>query len=318
MTRPYEVVDVVPDSPAWEAARLHSLGASEVPAVLGVSPYATRLDVYRAKFGDPRPLDPELAFIGHAEELTVGRWLRKFHPELGVIRRGYMARSTIVPWLHASFDRFVLRRGAWTPVQIKTAHQFAGDDWVDGVPLAVQVQVQTELLVHGGDLGWVVAFVGGRRFHLHPVERDQAFIDEVLIPDTEAFWRDHVQAQVPPDPSSTAEAARHWRGEGGIIEADEELVALWEQLGFAQNVKSAAEAEVDRLKLALQLRMRESTELVDDAGRTLVTWRAKRGATRVDLDRLRADHPDLIADYLVQSEGSRTFLRKKIRQEIPA
>jgi putative phage-type endonuclease len=311
----FERVDVTPDTPAWEAERRHSLGASEVPAVLGVSSYATPLDVYRSKHGIDRNLDPELAFIGHAEELTVGRWLRRFHPELGVLRRGFMARSTEAPWLHASFDRFVVRRGQWIPVQIKTAHQYAGGDWSEEVPLAVQVQVQTELLVHGSPHGWVVGFVGGRRFHLHRVDRDETFIRDVLLPETDTFWREHVEARIPPAPTSLPEAVSRWAGVGGQIEADDELVDLWARLGIAQLQAADADAEVDRLKLEIAARMGEATELVRN-GQTLITWRPRAGASRLDTARLRAEHPDLAEAYTVAATPTRTFIRKKIREGI--
>jgi putative phage-type endonuclease len=182
---PYARVDVIPDTPAWEQERTRTLGASEVPAVLGLSPYATPLDVYRGEVRRRPDMDPELAFIGHAEELVIGKWLRAFRPELGVIRRGFMARSLEHPWLHASFDRFLVKRAHLDAVQMKTAHQYAGADWEDEqVPLAVQAQVQTELLVHGAERGYAVAFVGGRRFHLHPIDRDEEFLQDLLIPQT--------------------------------------------------------------------------------------------------------------------------------------
>lgn len=313
MSAPYERVDVAPDTPAWEAERRHTLGASEVPAVLGVSPYSTPLDVYRGKFGDGSTIDPELAFIGHAEELTVGRWLRRYHPELGVLRRGYMARSTEHPWLHASFDRFVVRRGLWVPVQIKTAHHYAAHDWQDEPPLAVRVQVQTELLVHGAPYGWAVGFVGGRRFHLHRIDRDEDFMREVLVPDTYRFWRDHVEAQVPPDPSSPAEAVRRWRGDTDLppVVADTELLQAWRDLGDAQSRLDTEQGEVVRLRLQIMRRLGDATDLIDDRGRTLITWRPRRGSRRLDTDLLADEHPEIGLDrYLVRGEPTRTFSRK--------
>lgn len=320
MSAIFERVDVTPDTPAWEEERRRTLGASEVPAVLGVSPYATPLDVYRAKFGVDRAFDPELAFIGHAEELTVGRWLRRFHPELGVLRRGYMARSVEAPWLHASFDRFVLRRGVAVPVQIKTAHQYAGGDWADEVPLPVQVQVQTELLVHGAAYGWAVGFVGGRRFHLHRIDRDEDFIRDVLIPDTRTFWHEHVVAEIPPDPSSPAEAARRWAGDldAEPLVADADLLDLIRDLDDAQAEAKRVDALVDELRLKIQIRMGEATELVDPDGRTLATWRPRAGSRRLDTTRLRDEHPEIAADYTTVGTPTRTFIRKKIREGIPA
>jgi predicted phage-related endonuclease len=235
--------------------------------------------VYRAKFGQDRGLDPELAFIGHAEELTVGRWLRKFHPELGVIRRGFMARSVEAPWLHASFDRFLVKRGDWRPVQIKTAHQFAGADWEDDVPLAVQAQIQAELLVHGSAAAYAVGFVGGRRVHLRAIERDEEYLRDVLIPQTRAFWEGHVLAQIPPDPISSAEAASLWPGGEGEVVADAELLQLLADYRAAKHAAKTYEAGAAEYALAIQKRMRDASVLLDPGGEVLATWKPTAGST---------------------------------------
>lgn len=310
LAEPFTRVDVTPDTAPWEAERRHTLGASEVPAVLGLSPYATQLDVYRAKFGVDRDMDPELAFIGHAEEVVIGKWMRAFRPELGVLRRGFMARSLVAPWLHASFDRFVVRGGTWRPVQMKTAHQYASADWADEqVPLAVQAQVQTELLVFGGQRGYAVAFVGGRRFHLQPIDRDEEFIRDLLIPQTRRFWEEHVLAEVPPDPTTSAEAVSIWPGDDddAPLVADSKLMhTLW-QIRRMQKLEKGLEARLDDLKLQVQKRMGNATEVVDPMGETLATWRPTKGARRLDSKALRADLPDVAETYTRQAAPGRQF-----------
>ena len=73
----YEKINVTPDTPAWEKERRLSVGASEVAAVMGLSPYgATPLDVYKHKHGVDRHFDPLLAWIGHQSEPIIEAWLR--------------------------------------------------------------------------------------------------------------------------------------------------------------------------------------------------------------------------------------------------
>jgi putative phage-type endonuclease len=314
----FDRVDVVSDTAPWEAERRHSLGASEIPAILGLSPWATPLDIYRSKFGIDRDMDPELAFIGHAEELTIGRWLRKFRPELGQIRRGFMARSIQYPWLHASFDRFLVKRGVWTPVQMKTAHQYAGDDWEDDqVPLAVQAQVQAELLVHGSPYGYAVAFVGGRRFHLVQIVRDEEFLQDILIPQASRFWHEHVLAENPPDPTSSKEAVSLWPGIDDDYVADGEVVRMIDLLRVEQAAVKSFEAEVDRLKLEIQKQMRNATQVVDPMGEVLATWKPTAGARRFDSKALAADHPALASEYTVRGNPGRSFRLKPLKEQTP-
>lgn len=305
---PFHPVAVTPDTPAWLEERRASLGASDVAAVLGLSPYASALDVYNAKHGVDRGMNEELAFIGHAEEFTVGRWLRRFHPEIGVLRRGFMARSLEAPWLHASFDRFAVRRQEWAPVQIKTAHQYAGAEWSEEVPLAVAVQIQAELLVKGAPFGWAVAFVGGRRFELRRVDRDEEFIRDLLLPQTRAFWEEHVLAHVPPEPTTTGEAVSLWAGEPEAeITADEELLGLVDRLRTAQATAAALDSAVDFLKLEIQRRMREKSLLLAPTGEVLATWKPTRGAARLDAKALRAAEPETAARFTVRAEPGRQF-----------
>lgn len=306
MTAPFARVDVVPDSPEWLEERRRSLGASDLPAILGLSPHATPLDVYRAKFGVDAGMDDELAFIGHAEEFTIAKWLRRYHPELGQVRRGFMARSTEHPWLHASFDRFALhrlavRRYLWTPVQAKTAHAFAGDAWEEGAPDAVQVQVQGELLVSGAPYGWAVGFVGGRRFHLYRIDRDEEFIRDLMLPAARAFWEGHVLAKVPPDPSTSAEAASLWAGDpDATLVADDALRRLLDDLRDAKATVSRADAYREALQLDVQKRMRDATRIVADDGTVLATW-----------------NPTAASEYTVHRKAGRRFILKPPRTADP-
>ena len=64
-------VDVVSDTPEWEQERRASVGASEVAAVMGLSPYNTALDVFKHKHGIDRDFDPLLSFVGQDRKSVV-------------------------------------------------------------------------------------------------------------------------------------------------------------------------------------------------------------------------------------------------------
>lgn len=291
----FQIVNVVPDSPEWERERRNSLGASEVAAILNLSPYETRLTVYRSKLGVGRDdFDPELSFIGHEEENLMEKWLRRFHPEVGEILPAQMVRSVQYPWLHASLDRRAMTGGLIVPIQMKTAHWFAGDDWREGVPIGVQVQVQTEMFVFGAPFCWVVAFVGGRKFHLRRVERDEEFIREHLLPATEQFWYEHVLAKVEPEPSSLSELAEVYlsKPETTITGSEAVLDAAERRAVLLSDIK-AQEAEADQLTLAIGTYMAENETLLDASGKPVLTYKTQQGRRGVvDIDALEAEHPE--------------------------
>lgn len=292
----FQIVNVVPDTREWEQERRNSLGASEVAAILNLSPYDTRLTIYRAKLGLGRDdFDPELSYIGHAEEAVIEGWLRRFHPEVGEILPAQMVRSVQHPWLHASLDRRAMVDGQIVPIQMKTAHWFAGDAWKDEqVPIGVQVQVQTEMFVFGAPFCWVVAFVGGRKFHLRRVDRDEEFICEHLLPATDAFWHDHVLAKVEPEPSSLAELAEVYLSQPETTIKGSEMVidAANRRAVLLSDIKSM-EAEAEELTLAIGGYMGTNELLLDESDRPVLTYKTQQGRRGVaSLDALEAEHPE--------------------------
>lgn len=292
----YQVVQVTPDTPEWEEERRHSLGASEVAAILGLSPYVTPLSVFRSKMGVPDDFDPELAYIGHAEEAVMEGWLRRFRPEIGEILPAQMLRSVQYPWLHASLDRRVMKDGLILPIQMKTAHAFASADWKEGVPLAVQVQVQTEIAVFDVPAAYALAFVGGRGFHLHPIQRDEDFIQDYLIPKTLAFWENHVLQGVAPDASNVAELADLYPSDPEKVITGSELVleAADRRAVLLSDIK-AQEAEADALTMTIGQYMADAEVLTDAAGNPVLSFKSQNGRRSVtDLDELEIAHPEFI------------------------
>lgn len=305
----YEIVDVIPDTPEWKEERRKSLGASEVPAVLGLSPWDddTALAVYESKLGVDRDFDPELAFIGHALEPVMEDWLKKFRPlDVPATRPGFMARSVEHPWLHASFDRVADHAGVLAPVQMKTAHAWARE-WKDGAPLGVQAQVQAEIAVLDAPHGWALGFVGGRQFHLHRIERDQEWIDDYLIPITRTFWHDHVLAKRPPEIRSAGEHARAWTtAPGKAVELTDTLAEALDRrdvlLSDARELERQAKTlrdEADATQVAV-LNYAEDAQFITRAGtpRYQITPRSRRNAS---VALIEEKHPELLPDLVTVS-----------------
>jgi len=298
------VVPVTPDTPEWERERLASIGASEVPAVLGLSPWQTPLGVYRAKMGVPGDMDRERAFIGHKAEDLIEGWIREFRPELGEILPAIMVRSVEYPWLHASLDRRILTADGEVPVQMKSAHFFGVKDWEHGTPLLVQAQVQPELLCADAPYGYAAVFGGDMRVRLHRVDRDEDFLNDFVIPRTRDFWEGHVIPRIAPEPSTFSEVAEVYPSEPGtslvgseqVLEAADERAVL---LSDMQEMK----AKADALTLAIAQYLGTNETLLAPTGEPVLTYRSQRGARRVtDLDELEQNHPEFVtrgADFKV-------------------
>lgn len=294
----YTVVDVVPDTDEWLAERRASVGASEVAAVMGLSPYNTALDIYKSKSGIDKQFDPLLSFVGHASEPIIAEWVEKFSGVGVKLEPAFMARSTEFPFLHASFDR--LSSDPFTTWQFKTAHFYTGHKWDEGIPTDVRVQVQAEMLVAGTQKAAVVVWIGGREFKLFWELRDNVFIEDHMIPALTKFWSD-LQAGIAPQASTVAEISEAWHDSGDEMEAPEELQARIEQRAFL--LATAKEAEEDAKKIQVELgqfMLDHNVEAFTVGGKKLLTYKRQAGRASFDQKRLREDHPDIVAEYTTQ------------------
>ena len=275
----YTVVDVVPDTDEWLAERRASVGASEVAAVMGLSPYNTALDVYKSKHGVDSFFDPERAYVGHAAEVLISGWIEKFRPELLPIKPAVMLRHDDYPWLHASLDRLVTVDGVEVPVQMKSAHFYGVKDWEDGTPILVQAQLQTELLVADKPFGFAAMFGGDMRCRLYRVERDEAFI-KLMLEATKEFWEEHVLKSVPPAPSNVAEVAELWPDDATVLEAPEVALEWIEKRAFLLATAKEAKEEADQIQKAVgEFMLTEKADTLTYQGQKLLTYKKQKRAS---------------------------------------
>ncbi len=310
----YEILpEFEQDSPAWHEARRQTLGASEVAAVLGLSPWQTPLSVWRTKMGVPNEIPEDLAYFGHALEAPIAQWIRDKRPEVPNVLPGFAARSAEYPWLSATPDRLADDAGLLLPIELKTSSAFSRNEWDEGVPDYYKVQVQTQLLVLNAPYGWLAVLHGGNSPELYRIDADRA-VWEQIVRITGEWWEAHVAAEVAPDPVTSSEAVDLWPGDPDItIEGDEDLLSLWEAYGLIQAEIVEANQNLDGIKLELQKAMEDATALTYQ-GRELFTWKPRAGARRFDAKAFEQDHPDLHADYIRQGAPTRTFLRKTTKE----
>ena len=201
-------VDVESDTPEWEQERRASVGASEVAAVMGLSPYNTALDVFKHKHGIDRDFDPLLSFVGHASEPIMHEWVERYSGVDVKLEPAFMARSERWPFLHVSFDR--VSSDPFTTWQFKTAHFYAGHHWDEGIPTDIRIQVDRPRWLwraRSGPLSWCGSVAASSGCSGEP--RDDRFINENMIPALTTFW-DGVQSGNPPAPATIAENAERF------------------------------------------------------------------------------------------------------------
>ena len=292
----------------WLEARRKGIGGSDAPAICGVSPWKTPLQVYMDKIGD----------LGPKEDTDPMFWGRTLEP---VIRQRYAdltGRAVVVPdgiLQHPEHDWMLANVDGLTDdgrlVEVKTARtpQGWGDEGTDEIPEMYLIQVQHYLSITKLEVADIPVLFGGSDFRIYEVQADKELQD--LIMEREAgFWK-LVQARTPPDPVTFADIKLKYGYESreARIAATDEIIQAIHRL---HELKALSDEE-EALKTKIMLHLKEADTLVDGES-VLATWKASvKPVNRFDAKAFEVEHPDLYKKFLKESTASRRFLLKPIK-----
>lgn len=243
------------DRRAWLAARRTGLGASEAPALFGKG-FRSLLETYQQKLSteeipEEEEQDSELTRWGRLLEPII---LNEFARETGrrVEHGGQLLRSREWPWMLATLDAEQAIGSGKPPREFeavgpgtmegKNTRWLAGE-WQEGeIPRRIWIQKQQQLAVTGRQWGSVAVLLFGSQFLWADVQRDDKFINEVLVPAGQEFWQ-RVEQRRPCAPDGTDSARKALQKlypdavpgkvltlPGELLEFDEERQALKESL----------------------------------------------------------------------------------------
>ena len=189
------LADLTHDSAAWHERRRDSIGASEIAAVLGCSPWQSRLSLYLLKTDEATPEhdDSELLELGLLLEPAIVAEVAR-RAGVTIAARNPCLRSVLYTWATASPDA-VTENGE--PVEVKNL-PFGYDDktWERGIPEHYWYQCQHQMLVTGARRCLFGVLVGGSKIVWEWVARDEESIRRIVLAGTE-FW-ERVQKLDPP------------------------------------------------------------------------------------------------------------------------
>jgi putative phage-type endonuclease len=281
-------------SPEWLAYRRTGISASDIPVLLGLSPYKCEADLADEKLSGTEqpqsiPMKVGLALedvIAGEYEAVTGRRLQRFRSIL---------RHPDIEWAIASPDRRVI--GEQRVVELK--HTGSSSRFADGLPQDVEAQVAWQLGVLGWDVADVAVLVGGREL-LPPftVEADPTLFAN-LVTVAEDFRRR--LAEGGPFARDTARIKRDYPADDGSeMLADADLAAAVKALVDTRAARKRLEASETAIEDAIKARMGEAARLVGDG--FSVTWKRTK-------DREETDWRSLAAGLLRQlPEPERTAL----------
>lgn len=201
-----------PAHPEWFEARRTGITASEIAAVLGISPWESPFSLWHRKAGTvgEQAGNDEMRW-GLRLEAAIADEFAHQHPEFAVRPAGLYA-STARPWQIVSPDRLlfdvetygVVERGGvfyvepYAPLELKNSASWDewGDEGTDTIPVYYRAQVLWQLDVLEAEVAYVAAGIGGRPPRTFIVRRDDD--DLALMRDAAEEFRASIREDRPP------------------------------------------------------------------------------------------------------------------------
>lgn len=291
---------VLQGSPEWLAARRDHVTATDIPALLGISPYRSEQDVADEKLSGNGVESTLVMRVGSALEDLIaaayaeqtGRKVRRVHG---------LWESARVPWAAASPDATAAGRLIelkWTGSRSRFAN---------GLPEDVEAQVQWQLFVAEAAEADVAALtVGDDAVRVFPVHADEGLQRHLVA--IAADFRKRLAEGGPFAQSLDSLKRRYPSDDGSEIEADADTAAavraLWELRGKRKQLEESEAV----LETAIKTRLGPASVLVGDGFK--VTWRRTKDRTEVDWRAVAAEvgaPEEVVARHTRIQPGFRPF-----------
>ena len=297
----------------WHDQRRLGVGGSDCAAALGMSKWKTPYQLYLEKIGEAEPQDEtwDMARGAAMEPL-----LRQHFADTFSVAITVPGEAVVHPkYAFMRYNPDGLCRdasGIFMLAEFKTARYATGwgQPGTDEVPHEYLLQVQHgmaclpqyEVARPSVSIGF-----GEPVYYEVPANKE---LQEMIIEQEAEFWQ-RVQDRNPPEPTINEDVARRYRNvtcsavtaTDGIIQANIKLRSLREDIRRLESEKEIAEVFIKSF-------MGGHDVLIDENGVLLCTWKARKGAVRLNSKALKEDKPDLWEEYAEEGEPGRTFLVK--------
>lgn len=286
------------DRTDWLAWRRHRIGASDIAAIVGLSPWrspwAVWLDKTTDTYLDDEPSDDQQ--LGLDLEDTIVRWFERRRAGLYVHARQACLVHPEHRWAGCTLDGLVVEHGTDDPTLALAVFESKKDGtagW-DEIPVHYQCQAQWAMWCTGLDVTLFAVMhlaFGHPKFRIYELTRDDASIG-MLAERAERFWFDHVVAGIPPtadgSTSTSAALASAWPSPVHVpAVAVAELAPVIDELRAFKDARKQLEADIRAHENTIKAALGNHTEGVID-GQVVVSWR-QQGRTDIDRDAVRAE-----------------------------
>ena len=260
---------------------LRYIGGSDIAAILGISRWRTRRDVYNRIFGLAEEKEsPAFEWGKRLEEVIANKFLDNHGDiEQGIFGKKMETHLEDGTWLGGEID-LCWRGGV---AEIKTAGAHARDDWgdpadgADGCPADYVAQTRWYMMAADAAVGYIAVLIGGQDYREYFFGRDRDWEDAALQAAC-LFWQEYVVTLTPPPLEAKDDVTTVAADDAGIVWANADMEAEIEALHDAE----VANEITARCLKEQQNRVKEfiGKNAGIDCPLGIVTWRADKNGKR--------------------------------------
>ena len=301
--------------------RLVTIGGSEIGAVLGLSRWASPLDVWNRKMrktGETEATEP-MRWGTLLEDTVAREWASRTGKHAWKCNKTFLHDT--LP-LSANVDRLVCpdtgkrprpyAAGKFFPgtelLEVKTSRSDHGwgDDGSEVIPMVYAAQGQQYLGIPGLDVCNVAVLIGGSTLKTYRIARDDRVINR-MFELAGQWWQTHVATGNPPAPRTAAEVEQLFPGsEPREVIAPAEVVVRVTRMATIKSEIKDRKTEFELLKTSVCETMKDADTLVLPDGQPIVTWKLAKPAAVLDRKKLEERLGDL-TPYTREAKSCRKF-----------
>jgi putative phage-type endonuclease len=282
----------------WLAERRSGIGGSDIAAILGLSPWATPLDIWFTKtqaaltYKEP---DESMRWGSLLEDPIADEFARRQGVTLQRVRS--IIRALGKPWAIATIDRAI--RGPNTVVRTRRAGGLTGAigvlevktgraskrEWGDNIDPEIPVYYGMQGAWYMGITGLptcdYAVLLDGREFLTRRLEYDPETV-AMLFDAAEEWWSRYVVGRRMPPPINTADVLKLFSADRDIaVEAPPEVAQAVAELRDLKREQAQLTARENTLRDICTLTMRDAGRLTVE-GQPVVTWRKSKDRPEID------------------------------------
>lgn len=297
------------------------LGGSDIAAVMGLSPWATPVELWMQKTGrtprdEPTAAKQKLFSRGHKLEpfirdMVIDKLKERGHTvELLEVNKRYSDAE--FPFLACEIDFELMLDGEHINADAKSVGSFARKKWgeedTEDVPIEYAAQFMHGLGITGRKKCLVAALRSFDDVDIYWTLRDDETITGMRSKAVQ-FWNECVLADMPPDPLEFSDIKALFPLDNGqAIEGNQEVV---DQVNELQLVKSKIKDLKEHEEvLSFEIgKFISPNAILKFNGKEIATWKAQ-STTRIDQKRLKEEMPEIAAKFSTTSTGRVLRLKK--------